>query len=407
MESSKSRLSTAIAETLPEVVFESDLNGNLTFVNNNALKIFGYKKEDLENKLTAFDTIVPEDHQRIRDNLERLARGESSGWNEYTALKKDGSTFPCEVKTALIRRNGTVTGFQGILIDITRRKLLEKAIVSENEKLQSQVEELDVSREILNLLTEKLESMVRERTKEVEKLLKQKEDFINQLGHDLKNPLTPLVALLPLIEKREKDPESRKLIDILIKNVDYMRKLVEKILWITRLNAEKDEIKIETFSLTDTVESVLKKMEFVAHMKKIELRSAVVDEFAVQADRVYLEELFSNLVENGLKYTPTGGSITIGACGRNGTVTVSIDDSGIGMSKEQISRMFDEFYKADESRHDLQSSGLGLSICRKIVEKQGGRIWAESSGLGEGTSIYFTLEAAPRKILTRVDQGES
>ena len=75
-------------------------------------------------------------------------------------------------------------------------------------------------------------------------------------------------------------------------------------------------------------------------------------------------------------------------------VTVSVADTGIGMTQEEIDRIFDEFYKADSARHDIQSTGLGMSICKRIVEKHGGSIWVESPGPGKGTTVFFTLPAA-------------
>ena len=106
-----------------------------------------------------------------------------------------------------------------------------------------------------------------------------------------------------------------------------------------------------------------------------------------------MNELLDNIINNAIKYTPGGGKITVKARKLNGEVEVSIHDTGIGMTKEQIKHIFEEFYKADKSRHDVDSSGLGLSICKKIVEGHGGRIWAESPGLGKGSTFYFTLPA--------------
>jgi signal transduction histidine kinase len=84
-------------------------------------------------------------------------------------------------------------------------------------------------------------------------------------------------------------------------------------------------------------------------------------------------------------------TITIDAKEDKDFVTVSIKDTGIGITEEQLSHIFDEFYKADEARHDFDSSGLGLPICKRIVEKHGGKIWVESPGEGGGTTFYFTI----------------
>jgi len=92
-----------------------------------------------------------------------------------------------------------------------------------------------------------------------------------------------------------------------------------------------------------------------------------------------------------VKYTEGHGMITIDTKLVDEEVLVSVTDTGIGISAEHIDHLFDEYYKVDHSRHDFESSGLGLPICKRIVEKHGGKIWAESAGLGKGSIFYFTL----------------
>jgi len=112
----------------------------------------------------------------------------------------------------------------------------------------------------------------------------------------------------------------------------------------------------------------------------------------VPADRLRLSELFNNLLTNAVKYTPRGGGmITLAATQDDSVVTISVQDTGVGMTPDQTEQVFDEFYKAAQSRQDFDSSGLGLSICKRIVEKHGGTIWVESEGRGKGSTFFFTL----------------
>ena len=106
----------------------------------------------------------------------------------------------------------------------------------------------------------------------------------------------------------------------------------------------------------------------------------------VKADDIQLKEVFDNFISNSIKYSINGGHVTIFAMEDNNIVTISIQDAGSGLTKENINNIFDEFYKADDSRHDLKSSGLGLSICKKIIQKHGGEIWA--SGIGQGKGFF-------------------
>jgi len=105
-------------------------------------------------------------------------------------------------------------------------------------------------------------------------------------------------------------------------------------------------------------------------------------------------EVLSNIITNAVKYTPEkGGKIIINALKENDIITVSIKDTGIGMTKEQLDKIFDEFYKVDKTKDEMHSSGLGLSITKQIILKHGGKIWVESLGKGKGSIFFFTLKS--------------
>jgi len=230
--------------------------------------------------------------------------------------------------------------------------------------------------------------------KMLEELLDQREEFINQLGHDLKNPLTPIVGLLPIILGEIKDPDLKKHLQVVMTNVEYMRNLITKTLQLARLRSTDIEFDIETVNLRKEISNILKTQNISLKEKKIKVQNNVDEKIMVKADRLRFRELIENLISNAIKYTPKGrGDIAIDAKRIKKNIEISVEDAGIGMNKRQVERVFEEFYKADKSRHELDSSGLGLSICKRIVEKHGGKIWVESKGLEEGSTFYFTLEA--------------
>lgn len=263
--------------------------------------------------------------------------------------------------------------------------------IADAEALKSMNAELKATQEELRTLKEEFEQKVSERTAEIEKLLKHKDEFIAQLGHDLKSPLTPLVGLLPIVKEQVKDPKLKRLLEVSIRNVKYMRDLVVKTLELERLNSSKTVFNNSDINLLETVNSIIENKQLIFRERKINIENNINKKIMVRANNVQLGELFDNLITNAVKFTPQDGTITIDAKKVKDFVTVSIDDTGIGMTKEQINRIFAEFCKVDPARHDLDSSGLGLSICKRIVEKHGGRIWAESPGLGKGTTFYFTI----------------
>lgn len=234
---------------------------------------------------------------------------------------------------------------------------------------------------------------IEEYNKILEGLLNQKDEFIGQLGHDLKNPLTPLVGLLPIIVEQEKDPEIKEHLKIMNHNVQYMRDLIFKTLQLAKLRSSNVQFDIENLNLTEEIKNAIESQKLILNQNNITVDNRIMEDIFVQADKLRLSELLKNLISNSVKYTAKGGGkITFGATKDRDIVTVGIKDSGIGMSKEQQDNIFNEFYKANKFSSDMESTGLGLAICKRIVEKHGGNIWAESSGPGMGSVFYFTLK---------------
>lgn len=271
------------------------------------------------------------------------------------------------------------------------------AYVMENvrEKVQTQLTTSNIKlkkvHNHLNLFNQKLETKVRQRTAEVEKLLKQKDEFINQLGHDLKNPLGPPTSLLPILKKNACTDKDRQMLEVIHRNIIFMKNLVQKTLQLAQLNSPNTSFQMGQHSLPLIVENVLLNNQFLLKENKITVKSFIPNNLQLFADKVRMEEVFNNLLNNAVKYSPKGTMIKINAQKDRKKIKVSIQDQGIGMTVEQLEHMFDEFYKADESRHDFDSSGLGMPICKRIIEKHGGEIWAESEGINKGTTLFFTL----------------
>ncbi len=285
---------------------------------------------------------------------------------------------------------------QDTIADLRKAK---EEINLKNKELQRINQELNIARDQLAILNEDLEEKVQERTCEVEELLKQKDDFINQLGHDLKTPLTPLNMLLPLMRQREDDIKLQEILDVCISNVNFMRNLVNRTLELARLNSPSAVINIEDITLATEVNEILKSKESLFSEKNVNVKNNINGQIMVQADSVQIKELFDNIIANAIKYSKPSEDlhIFIDATEEEGDIVISINDNGIGMNSEQLGHIFHEFYKADSSRHNLESTGLGLSICKRIIQKHGGRIWAESPGLGKGSTFYFSLPVMKKK----------
>jgi len=398
-----------------DVIFQLSSDGRVTYINSAIGDVVGYMPEDVIG--SSFSKIIPrKDWKTMRKQFfskayrNDMAEVEINSF-ETNIVHKDGHVVPVEINGKLIKQGVEVIGrkgqvrIQGSIRDITWRKRAEEErlknaerlkqmngeLTAINEQLATTNEELKYTQDELEALNEGLEQKVEERTKEIKKLLKHKDEFIGQLGHDIKTPLTPLVALLPDMIEKEKDPELKKMLELSNRNVSFIRDLVVKTLEFERLGSPDAISAVDDMNLLEIVDDVLGVKQLIFEQNKINIQNNIEGKITVSVDELQIKELFDNIITNAVKFTPLDGSITLDACKDNDFVKVSICDTGIGMTSEQLGRIFDEFYKADPARHDLDSSGLGLPICKRIVEKHGGKIWAESPGGGKGTTFYFTL----------------
>ncbi len=364
---------TAIKSSMDGIAILNQ-NGEYEYINNAHASIYGYNSSnDLigkswrkvynEKELERFDREIMPDFQQYGQ-----WRGEAVG------KKKDGTTFDQEITLTAIE-----DGIICVVRDITKQKMM--------------IRELEDAHELLFIINKDLKRKVKQRTEEIERLVKQKDDFINQLGHDLKTPLTPMMVLLPILKEKVETEKDVELFDVIIRNVYFMKDLVNKTIDLAKLNTDKIKFTMGNVHLAEEINEVLTNNQILFQENNIQVTADVDSSLEIIGDKLRIQEVFNNLLTNAIKYThEDGGMITITAEEKGSDkIMVSVSDTGIGMTEEQQLHMFDEFYKADESRHNLDSSGLGLSITKKIIEKHGGKIWAESEGPGKGSTFYFTL----------------
>ena len=263
--------------------------------------------------------------------------------------------------------------------NIYQRKIAEKKLKKANEELSES--------------NEQLEKKVKERTEKIQKLLDQKNELIVQISHDLKTPLTPLMGLLPTVHDKVNDPEIKELIEISLKNIHYIRDMVSKTIDIARLDSGLSEFDFENTNLLSEVDKVISNNQCILDNNDIIAENNISEKIIVKADKLRLREVLNNLISNSVKYNSSdrGGMISFNASEKDDFIIISVKDTGLGLKKKDIDKIFDDMYKADPSRHDLGSNGLGLSICKRIIERHGGKIWAESPGEGKGTTIFFSV----------------
>lgn len=371
-------------------------DGIITYANNAFASLHGYIPDELVGNHISmlFDSSESGKMISIHKDAEKH---EGFKGREVYHKHKNGNFIPLLMSSTYIEQDDyNHSFFAETFVDISDLKKAQYKIQTHMEEVEMMNTELTVAREQLATLNKDLEKKVEQRTKEVEKLLKQKDGFINQLGHDLRTPLTPMLGLLPLLKKRVNDEKGLTYISMFDKNIRFMKELVNKTITFAKLNSDKIEFSFSQFKLIDFINTIQHQLQISLDDQHVHLDIDVSPELYVYADEMQLGEVFHNLLSNAIKYGPKDKDTVIRIQANQNEediVFISIEDNGIGMTQGQIENVFDEFYKADDSRSDIDSHGLGLNICKRIIEKHGGNIWVNSDGPGKGSEFQFTIRS--------------
>jgi signal transduction histidine kinase len=264
---------------------------------------------------------------------------------------------------------------------------------NKDEIIKQLEEKLNETEDKLNELNRNLEQKVIERTVEINRLLRHKSKFIDNLSHDLATPITPLTSLLPIIKEELSEPKTKELMDTCIRNVEYIKRVINNARELADISASALLLKQE--NLFKIIDELQKKYDVVFKSYNIKVQNNIEKGLMVKTEKNRLLQLFDHITSNAINSMSEGGTLTFESKNVQKDsgifIQVSVTDTGVGLTRDQTDRLFDEFYKTDDSRHKLDSTGLGLAICKLIVEKHGGKIWADSHGKGTGATIYFTI----------------
>jgi two-component system phosphate regulon sensor histidine kinase PhoR len=221
-----------------------------------------------------------------------------------------------------------------------------------------------------------------------------KTEFVANVSHELRTPLTSIKGFVEtLMDSSLEDPGlSRRFLTIINAESNRLQRLVDDLLMLSRLENRRGEVSLEHASLADAVTKVLTVLTTLAQEKKVEITTHLPAQLPpLMIGEDFLGQVLMNLIENAIKYTPTGGKAMVSAAAENGWVRVEVTDTGIGIPQESIPRLFERFYRVDKARsRELGGTGLGLAIVKHILEEYSGKITVVSA-LGKGSTFAFTL----------------
>ncbi|HMW01051.1 MAG TPA: ATP-binding protein, partial [Acidobacteriota bacterium] len=313
------------------------------------------------------DLVHPDDQPDVQAKLTGLFENGIEFIAEYR-IQNDQTCTWCWVRDHLRPRFSPaqqIVGYDGVLVDITERRQLEADI-----------------------------ALARDRAEEANRL---KSEFLSNISHELRTPLHGILSYARFGLKRYDKVEREKLrayFDEIRDSGEHLLGLINDLLDLSKIEAGKMDFEFQPLPIGHIVDGVYSKLIHLVESKNIDfVCPPIPEEWIVEGDQNKLLRVFINLVGNSVKFTPVGGKIILNAEEATpASYCISVSDTGQGIPPEDLEHIFDKFA---QSRHDpthhFSGTGLGLAICREIIAIHGGRIWAESPGLGQGSTFYFTL----------------
>lgn len=348
-----------------------DKDGAIIDSNASAEKLFGYERYEVEGQ--PHNLFYRQGGKGLVEKYMQEAAEKGLFVGDVTMVKKNGEEFPAELTlTTVGDEKGGVAALIEIVHDLTKLKQAERII-------KKQLEEI----------------------KEVDAL---KEEYFYSTSHEFKTPLTTITSLTKMLLDGKigmLSEKQREALELVYSDARRLRGAVQKILDIAKIESGRMVYNLDQVDLNPVFDNVMETMRVITESKRLKVSRKVEGKLPkVIADRERLMLVVENIMSNAVKFTSTGGSISIKASKDGDFVLVQISDSGVGIPEEDQKKIFEKYHHVKSGTVSAGGSGLGLVICKKIVEDLGGSIWAESK-LGEGTTIKFRLPCKEAAVIKK------
>ncbi len=373
LRASEARYRTLV-ETSPNGITLADLEGKIILCNLQAVRLHGFSSPESMMGIDVFKLIAPQDRRLAALNTQRTINEGHVMNAEYTLLRRDGTTFPGEISTALVRNSsGAPTGFISMTRDITERR---KAIDAETQ------------------------------------LVKVEQEFIASISRELRTPLLSLMEYLDLVRSRQmKDAVvQEEFLSHATQDADRLLDLVDELTDFSSLESGKLELTWNRVDMASIVGDVLVSRREQAAARRVTLMVTPIDQgLTAEADARRIRRVVNKLVENAIRASDKGGKVLVTCKPMNNNLALNVVDEGPGMSLEDCERIFDKYFQVSQAEQqdtnkeknqaNEQGIGLGLYVSRQVVEAHGGKLMV-SSQLGAGSTFTVILPMHKRKLAT-------
>jgi len=374
----------AIVDSSEDAIVSKTLDGIILSWNSGAQRLFGYAPgEAVGQPITLI--IPPERQDEERAIIERLRRGERIEHFETVRVSKYGREIDISLTISPVRdAAGRIVGASKVARDISAQKRAKEAL--------------------------------REAKREAEEANNAKTQFLAVLSHELRTPLNPILLAVTAMLERPAEPEHlRSTLEMICQNVNLQARLIDDLLDVMRIVRGKMPLHWEVVDGHRLIDHAIQvcRSDLLRKALRIEARLAA-GAHHVNADPARLEQVFWNLIKNAVKFTPAGGAITIrthnadDAGAGDEKFVVEMSDTGIGIEPEVLPTIFDPFQQGETTiTRTYGGLGLGLAICRGIIEAHGGTLVAESAGKNRGATFRVILKALPRAAAVGAGEPDS
>lgn len=363
----------AVVDSSIDGILTKDLDGNITSWNNACETLFGYREDEVLGKSVTL--LYPKGKEAEEERiLERIRAGKPVHIREAQRVHKDGRTLWVSISASPLRdAEGKVVGCAAIKRDVTDLRAREK------ERLEAKAQVLEFTR-----------------LKEVNRF---KTEFINTAAHELRTPLLPLRMQLDLLMSDEAHPlapAQLEALQVMQRNLERLGGLVEDLLTVARSQAGRIQLGFAPMDLGQVVREAQQTFRTTAAKRGIQFTVACPAALPIVGDAKRIGQVVGNLLANAFKFTPAGGEVHVSLEADAQGARLAVRDSGRGIAPADVGRLFQPFVQVHDTTEVSQpGSGLGLYICRQLVELHGGSIGCDSPGPGRGATFWVTLPSVP------------